>query len=39
MKGGTLKVDIDMQGDDIENLYITGPTSLVCKGEAQTSLK
>lgn len=39
MKGGILKVDIDVQGDDIKNLFITGPTSLVCKGEAQTSLK
>lgn len=30
--GGELMVDIDRQGAEIENLFLTGPTNLVAKG-------
>lgn len=33
MPGGTLIIDIDRQGEEIENLYLTGPTNIVAKGE------
>ena len=31
--GGTLLVSVDRSGDDIENLWLTGPTNIVCSGE------
>lgn len=31
--GGTLYVSVDRVGDRIENLWLTGPTNLVCEGE------
>ena len=33
MPGGSLWIDIDRQGSNIENLYLTGPTNIVCRGE------
>ena len=33
MTGGQLIVDIDLQGNAVQNLYLTGPTNIVCKGE------
>ena len=33
MTGGQLIVDIDLQGNSVQNLYLTGPTNIVCKGE------
>lgn len=34
MKGGTLFVDVDHDAaGKVENLYLTGPTNIVCKGE------
>ncbi len=33
MEGGTLTVDMDRQGRDIRNLYLTGPTNFVAHGE------
>ena len=31
--GGTMRVSIDQDGERIENLWLTGPTNLVCEGE------
>lgn len=31
--GGTLYVTVDRSGDAIENLWLTGPTNMVCSGE------
>ncbi len=31
--GGTLYVDVERDGMSIQNLYLTGPTNVVCKGE------
>ncbi len=31
--GGTLRVSVDREGEQIENLWLTGPTNLVCEGE------
>ena len=31
--GGTLRVSVDCDGERIENLWLTGPTNLVCEGE------
>lgn len=31
--GGTLRVTVDRAGERIENLWLTGPTNLVCEGE------
>ena len=31
--GGTLYVTVDRSGDAIENLWLTGPTNIVCSGE------
>ena len=31
--GGTLRVSVDRNGERIENLWLTGPTNLVCEGE------
>ena len=33
MTGGQLIVDIDLQGNSVQSLYLTGPTNIVCKGE------
>lgn len=33
MTGGTLMIDVDREGDTIKNLFLTGPTNIVCKGE------
>ena len=33
MTGGELIIDIDREGDVIHNLYLTGPTNMVCSGE------
>ena len=35
VKGGLLIIDIDKEGDEIKNLYLTGPTDIVCEGEAR----
>lgn len=31
--GGVLTVGVDIRGDVLENLWLTGPTKLVCRGE------
>ena len=33
MTGGQLVIDVDHTGDRIDNLYLTGPTNIVIKGE------
>jgi len=33
MTGGTLLIDVEREGSRIVNLYLTGPTNIVCKGE------
>jgi diaminopimelate epimerase len=33
MTGGQLIIDVDRDGSIIQNLYLTGPTNIVCKGE------
>lgn len=33
MTGGELIIDIDRRGDEIQNLFLTGPTNIVIKGE------
>ena len=33
MTGGQLMVDVEREGDRVTNLYLTGPTNIVCKGE------
>ena len=33
VRGGRLIIDVDRDGDDIRNLYLTGPTNIVVKGE------
>ena len=33
MAGGTLIIDVELEGDQVKNLYLTGPTNIVCKGE------
>lgn len=33
MHGGTLKADIDFENDTVKNLWLTGPTNIVAKGE------
>lgn len=33
MPGGELSIDINRQGDRIQDLFLTGPTNIVCKGE------
>ena len=30
--GGTLRVDVDRDGDVIQNIWLTGPTNFVCEG-------
>ena len=33
MTGGQLIIDVDRDGDKIHNIYLTGPTNIVCRGE------
>ena len=33
MTGGRLIIDAERDGGRIANLYLTGPTNIVCKGE------
>ncbi|MBP5673805.1 MAG: diaminopimelate epimerase [Victivallales bacterium] len=33
MPGGQLIIDVERTGEHIDNLYLTGPTNIVCKGE------
>ena len=33
MTGGQLTVDVDRAGSAVKNLYLTGPTNIVCRGE------
>ena len=33
VEGGKLVVDVEREGTDIRNLYLTGPTNIVAKGE------
>ena len=33
MTGGTLTIDINRDGDTVKDLFLTGPTNIVCKGE------
>jgi len=33
MAGGTLIIDVDLEDGQVKNLYLTGPTNIVCKGE------
>ncbi len=33
MPGGELVIDVERDGDRITDLYLTGPTNIVCKGE------
>ena len=33
MGGGVLTVDVDREGPQVKNLWLTGPTNLVAKGE------
>ena len=33
MTGGTLFIDVEREGDKIKNIYLTGPTNIVAKGE------
>ena len=33
MTGGQLIIDVEREGDKITDLYLTGPTNIVCKGE------
>ena len=33
MTGGELIIDVDRDGDTVSNIYLTGPTNVVCQGE------
>ena len=33
MTGGQLIIDVDYDGEKVSNIYLTGPTNIVCKGE------
>lgn len=33
MRGGTLYIDVVIEGSDVKDLYLTGPTNIVIKGE------
>ena len=33
MPGGKLFIDVERTGEHIDNLYLTGPTNIVCKGD------
>ena len=32
MPGGTLTIDVEREGDRVADIYLTGPTNIVCKG-------
>ena len=32
MPGGTLTIDVEREGDWVTDIYLTGPTNIVCKG-------
>ena len=32
MPGGQLRITVDREGDAVRNLYLTGPTNIVCEG-------
>lgn len=33
MPGGTLVIDVEQEGDSVKDIFLTGPTNIVCKGE------
>ena len=33
MPGGRLFIDVERTGEYVDNLYLTGPTNIVCKGD------
>ncbi|MBR5025998.1 MAG: diaminopimelate epimerase [Victivallales bacterium] len=33
MPGGRLFIDVERTGEHVDNLYLTGPTNIVCKGD------
>ena len=33
--GGTLRVTIDRDGEAVQNIWLTGPTNIVCQGEVR----
>ena len=33
MTGGQLIIDVEREGSRITDLFLTGPTNIVCKGE------
>ena len=33
--GGTLRVTIDREGERVQNIWLTGPTNIVCQGEVR----
>lgn len=33
MRGGTLQVDVEVENETVRNLWLTGPTNIVAKGE------
>jgi diaminopimelate epimerase len=33
MPGGHLFIDVERTGEHVDNLYLTGPTNIVCKGD------
>ena len=33
MAGGTLIIDVVRDGEKVKDLFLTGPTNIVCKGE------
>lgn len=33
LTGGTLVIDVELEGDQVKDLYLTGPTNIVCKGQ------
>ena len=37
MRGGKLKIEIDMRDGNDQNIWLTGPTNIVCKGEITDS--
>jgi diaminopimelate epimerase len=32
MTGGQLIIDVDFDGEKVSNIYLTGPTNVVCQG-------
>ena len=33
VRGGILRVTVDLDGNQIQNLWLTGPTNMVCEGK------